>query len=379
MKHMLRLLTVVLLLASSATGVLAQSSPPPNPNYTRFNTKADGDIPTPATSVVYLFFNGTNFRFKTAAGAFTDVGGGVSTAGGSGTAGVIPQFESASSVSNSVISAAAASGSANRGVVTIYDPDPTHGETRLVIREGTDLGGFENLFEIANNAGTAQWYIGGANNSFTTYLPSSGLLDAAERYFRINASGYAAPSDGKFGFHSSTNTYAGFDITIQRHSAGVLKVADGTTGFASLRAGYVGVETAEGAISNIRTISEPVTLNTGGPTTDTAADLCPANSIILAVTWRITADITGIDSTTLSVGDPTTPARFGTGTVFTAGTTGIGITHMSGASVLAATGPTQGTAAKLRFTLSGGATDDTPAAGAIRVTVTYLALTPPTS
>lgn len=163
------------------------------------------------------------------------------------------------------------------------------------------------------------------------------------------------------------------DIVFTRTGVGDVAITD------TLRAETaLGVQTANGALSDVQTISESITLDTGAEFTNSTADLCPANSIILSVTWRITTTIAGIDSTTIEVGDPTTSSRFGTGTVFTSGTTGIGITHMSGASTTAATGPTQGAAAKLRITLSGGA-DDTPSGGVVRVTVTYLSLTPPTS
>jgi hypothetical protein len=124
-------------------------------------------------------------------------------------------------------------------------------------------------------------------------------------------------------------------------------------------------------------VSENITLSTSGATTDSTIDL-PANSIILSVTARITTTIAGVDSTTLSIGDPTTAARFGTTGTLTAGTTVVGLNHQQGSVSTDATGPVQTSAAKVRLTLSGGA-DNTPSAGAVRITIHYMQFIAPTS
>lgn len=51
------------------------------------------------------------------------------------------------------------------------------------------------------------------------------------------------------------------------------------------------VSTPNGATSTRRNISELVTLSTGGATSDTTANLLPANSIIEAVVARVTTTI----------------------------------------------------------------------------------------
>src|SRR5262245_2651277 len=71
-----------------------------------------------------------------------------------------------------------------------------------------------------------------------------------------------------------------------------------------------------GATSIVGLLEENVTLSTSGATTDSSIQL-PANSFILSVTARITTTISGINSTTLSIGDATTAARFGTTGTFT--------------------------------------------------------------
>jgi hypothetical protein len=125
------------------------------------------------------------------------------------------------------------------------------------------------------------------------------------------------------------------------------------------------------------TLTENVTLSTVGATTDTTIQI-PANSLVLGVTVRVTTGITGIDSTALQIGDATTAARFGSIAAFTAGTTGVGLSHLQGGISTDAAGPIVTSATAVRLTLSGG-TDNTPSAGAVRVTIHYIALTAPTS
>lgn len=119
--------------------------------------------------------------------------------------------------------------------------------------------------------------------------------------------------------------------------------------------------------------SELLTLSTSGATTDTTANLLPANSIIEAVVCRVTTTIT--TATDWSVGDGTTAARFSSANAtLVAGTTSVGLNHQKGAVTTDAAGPTQVSAAKVRITTTG-----TPGAGAIRITVFYRSFVAPTS
>jgi hypothetical protein len=116
--------------------------------------------------------------------------------------------------------------------------------------------------------------------------------------------------------------------------------------------------------------SELVTLSTTGTTTDTAASLLPANSILEAVVARVTTTIAG--ATNWRLGDATTAGRFSAAsTSLTAGSTAVGTVQ---ADQTGAAGPRQTTAAKLRITTTG-----TPTAGALRVTVFYRQFVAPTS
>lgn len=76
---MWKALRIVLLLLAGCTAAYAQSSPPPNQNYSTYNTKSDGDITTPPTGKIKFFYNGTTLRFKDSSGTFTSLGTGSGT------------------------------------------------------------------------------------------------------------------------------------------------------------------------------------------------------------------------------------------------------------------------------------------------------------
>jgi hypothetical protein len=119
--------------------------------------------------------------------------------------------------------------------------------------------------------------------------------------------------------------------------------------------------------------TENLTLNTGGTTTNTSANLLPANAIIEAVNTRVTTTIT--TAVSFSVGDSTTAARFSASAGgMTAGSTRIGLDHWSGAVASLAAGPSQAAAASVRITCNAN-----PGAGAIRIQVFYRVFTAPTS
>lgn len=116
--------------------------------------------------------------------------------------------------------------------------------------------------------------------------------------------------------------------------------------------------------------SELLTLNTAGTTTDTSANLLPANSVIRSVVVRVTTSITVASA--FSVGDATIAARFlATGTGLTSGSTGVGLAHVDQTGT---SGPRQTSAAKVRVTTTG-----TPSAGQVRITVFYDQFIAPTS
>lgn len=122
-------------------------------------------------------------------------------------------------------------------------------------------------------------------------------------------------------------------------------------------------------------LTETLTLSTGGATTNTVNNLLPADAIIEAVVTRVITTISGGGVANFAIGDSTTAARFSASTTgLTAGSTRVGLAHMSGAVTTLATGPTQAAAATVRITC-----DATPTAGVIRVTVYYMRFAAPTS
>jgi hypothetical protein len=121
--------------------------------------------------------------------------------------------------------------------------------------------------------------------------------------------------------------------------------------------------------------SELLTLSTAGATTNTSANLLPANSIIEAVVIRVTTAISGGGVTAFSVGDSTTAARFSASAGgLTLGSTRVGLQHQQGSVTTDAAGPVQVTATTVRITC-----DATPTAGVIRIIVYYKQFVAPTS
>jgi|SoiMethySBSTD1v2_1073268.scaffolds.fasta_scaffold195802_3 hypothetical protein len=117
-------------------------------------------------------------------------------------------------------------------------------------------------------------------------------------------------------------------------------------------------------------LSEQITLSTGGTTTDSAANLLPADAVIEAVVARVTTTIA--TATSWKLGDATTSGRFSAASSsLTAGSTLVGTVHVDQTG---AAGPRQSAAAKLRITTVG-----TPSAGVVRVTVFYRQFVAPTS
>ena len=156
----------------------------------------------------------------------------------------------------------------------------------------------------------------------------------------------------------------------------LIRARSGITGttdtFSVTNTGEIAQTGTNGSTLTISSTSELLTLSTSGTTTDTSANLLPANSLILSVDTRITTTIT--TATDWSVGDPTTATRFSSAnSTMTAGTSQVGINQANG-GVASGAGMMQSTAAKIRITTTG-----TPGAGVVRITVHYIQLGAPTS
>lgn len=117
-------------------------------------------------------------------------------------------------------------------------------------------------------------------------------------------------------------------------------------------------------------LTELVTLSTSSATKDTTANLLPSNSLIEAVTARVTTTIA--TATDWKLGDSVVSGRFtAASTSLTAGSTIVGLVHIDQTSN---SSPRQTAAAPIRVTCSG-----TPSAGAIRITSYYRQFVAPTS
>lgn len=156
------------------------------------------------------------------------------------------------------------------------------------------------------------------------------------------------------------------DVNINRGSAGVARIG----GSAISNGGNLQISgngSLNSQVMEIGSLSELLTLSTSGTTTDTTANLLPANSVIFAVTCRVTTTIT--TATDWSVGTSASAARFSAANAtLTAGTTSVGLAHY------AASSEAQVAAAKVRITTTG-----TPGAGAIRITSHFVTFTAPGS
>lgn len=201
------------------------------------------------------------------------------------------------------------------------------------------------LFRLGGN--TMQYVVGG---SAYIGFQTSGLS--------LNANGMVSWSN------NGATPDAGQDLFIGRDAANTFFQKNGNAD--QLRRSYA----ANGGYWERGSASELLTLSTGGATTDTSANLLPANAIIEAVVARVTTTIT--TATDWKLGDATIAGRFSAANAtLVAGTTQVGLVHVD---LTGTSGPRQTAAAKVRVTTTG-----TPGAGAIRIVVFYRKFIPPTS
>lgn len=283
----------------------------------------------------------------------------------------------------------------------------TAGQTRAIFAPDADtyLPVFTSSFAVSAPirfpAGTAAApSIAWASDTDTGFFqPAAGNIDVSvdgvARY-RFGSGGLLSATDG-IGLGTSVVSW---DIAFRRGAVGVGDIKGSGTGSANVRIfgnGSTGTkylslqhdgtrasisstentvdlnDTANSARWVTGSISELITLSTSGSTTDSSADMLPADSLINGVACRVTTTIT--TATDWSVGDATTAARFSSAnSTLTANTTSVGLNHLKGGTTTDAAGPTQTSAGKLRITTTG-----TPGAGAVRCTVFYEQWIAPTS
>lgn len=167
--------------------------------------------------------------------------------------------------------------------------------------------------------------------------------------------------------YSSSFAAATGDLGHKRNAAGVLEINTGTAGTyaATIAAEHrIAPTSTNGQSTNIKCLTELTTIGTG-LTTDTTIQL-PSGAIILSVSVRVTTVIP--TAATFEVGDSGSASRFNTASVAVAsGSTDVGT--KAGAYYNA-------TATAVRLTMTGMPVTNT---GRVRVTITYLNVTVPTS
>ena len=148
------------------------------------------------------------------------------------------------------------------------------------------------------------------------------------------------------------------------------------TGTATLAAGLLTAsyiaKTANGGGLKLVFAEEELTLNTGGTTTDTTANLLPANSFIIAVTARLTQAIA--TATEWKLGDASTADRFTSAYATVTLATLDYAVNCFDPSKAAGYSAYQASAAKVRVTTTG-----TPSAGKVRICVVALQQVAPTA
>jgi hypothetical protein len=159
---------------------------------------------------------------------------------------------------------------------------------------------------------------------------------------------------------------AATDVMLGRGAANVLyQNIAGSPQFLRTGGGY-------GGYNEIGLSTEEITLSTVAVTTDSTANLLPADAVILSVSTRVTDAIT--TCVNFSVGEATTAARFiSASTGVGLGSTAKGILQWNPANADAA-GPVQTADAKIRITCNANA-----GAGKIRVQVAFIRPAAPSS
>jgi hypothetical protein len=222
--------------------------------------------------------------------------------------------------------------------------------------------------------GVSVWYrtnFNNANNNTALYLSGAKFADQVSNLTSL----YDNSGNAGLALSSSLQrcTFAN-DSTYFNTRAGHTNVYIDSTGINEMGNG---ISQTSFDLTNTWTdgvIDEVITVASGSTTTDSTGNLLPANSLILAVNAYVTTAISAGHIS--SIGDATTPGRF-TGTslgLIAVGSSVIGMTQWSGASVTLATGPSQAANAKVRLTRSSSASTT----GAVHVLVFYRKFANPT-
>lgn len=235
--------------------------------------------------------------------------------------------------------------------------------SKLVVK-GTGTGN-NSFFEVQDSASRASTRI---NENGTVTIDADVATGSAPLTVKFAGTSLFAVG--------TTNVVVTNTLQVGAPSARALNIGGGLFNFSTV--GTASQLKLDGDLTNGAAVIEGflyenITLSTSGVTTDSSANLLPANAVIEAVMVRVTTAIG--TATAFEVGDATTANRFlSTGTGLTLGSTGVGLNHRQGSVSSDAAGPIQTSAAKIRITTTG-----TPSAGVVRVVVKYRQYIAPTS
>lgn len=316
---------------------------------TALGLKAPSASPTFTVSATFSFLTNTRVPFAGVGGALTDSANLTYTGGQF----YVADTTATTSTTTGAIRSGGGIGAAGAGYFG-----------GALTCDGTLWGkGVTNQFgQTGGSAVSLSLYAAAGQNKFVNFNSGASLRWVVGQD-ATSESGSNAGSN--FIFRAHTDAGATIDDVMN-----VVRAAGGTITFGSTSRPVSIAKTANAAEWIHGSASELLTI-AAAATTDTTANLLPANAIIEAVVVRVTTVIP--TAATFSVGDATTAARFATGVAVAATTTAVGLTHCDQTG---AAGPKQTAAAKIRITpnLTPGA-----ATGVVRITVFYRSFVPPQS
>ena len=339
---------------------------------TRVITPPDSNTTLPIASQVITWSG------PTAARTYTLPDSNATVVSGTPTSGKIVKAGSGSVISDSLLT---------EGTNTVEQYNSTSAQTFNVYRTRTDASNGEwgfakwngTAFEVgttANGTGDPERTVrikpGSAAYTFDAFgnFAGAGTLDVASSRFGVNTTnGMQLGNAMPIRWYDTTQVFGTNDLALTRVASKRAKFYDGSTGGAGVE--IPGEGSSNGQNLTISPVSENITLSTSGASTTSTIDI-PADSFIVSVTARITTTIAGVDSTSVVIKGDDSGATFAQLTALTVGTSTVGLAHH-------ATGEgANATAGKVQISLLGGA-DNTPSAGAVRITIHYIKLTAPTS
>lgn len=196
-------------------------------------------------------------------------GGGITAAPGSGTAGRVPQFASASSLADSKMTTSGT----NSGTWTLYDNTAVTGVSQIYVRDGAGQASSPQLVLGTHGVGVglsiyarpSTAYVDFRDGNAGSYinLVANGLYGGSGGWALEDSSNALVLSSGsKITWQSAANYYSGSpDIGLARSAAGILAVTDGSTG-------QGGIGLSDGATN---TVSDALILRHNGGTVSAGA------------------------------------------------------------------------------------------------------------